>query len=128
MKVLVTGGCGYKGSFLIPKLIEDGHKVISVDNQWFGNKLFNHPSLINLKTDIREIDSNILKGVEVIIHLANIANDPAVELNPTLSWETNVLASHQLADKAVRAGVKQIIYEIKELGLNVVSRSSKKSK
>ncbi|MDC3183143.1 SDR family oxidoreductase [Prochlorococcus sp. AH-716-B23] len=51
-----------------------------------------------------------MKGVDAIIHLANIANDPAVELNPTLSWETNVLASHQLADKAVRNGVKQIIY------------------
>ena len=62
------------------------------------------------KADIRDIDSIPLDGVETIIHLANIANDPAVELNPTLSWETNVLASHQLADKAVRYGVKQIIY------------------
>ena len=48
--------------------------------------------------------------MDSIIHLANIANDPAVVLNPTLSWEVNVLASQQLADKAVRAGVKQIIY------------------
>jgi nucleoside-diphosphate-sugar epimerase len=48
--------------------------------------------------------------VEAIIHLANIANDPAVELNPTLSWEVNVLAGQQLADRAVRAGVKQFIF------------------
>ena len=67
-------------------------------------------SLVKIKSDIRDIDNIPLKGVESIIHLANIANDPAVELNPTLSWETNVLASHQLADKAVRNGVKQIIY------------------
>ena len=45
-----------------------------------------------------------------MIHLANIANDPAVELNPTLSWEVNVLAGQQLADRAVRAGVKQFLY------------------
>ena len=49
-------------------------------------------------------------GIDSIIHLANIANDPAVELNPSLSWEVNVLSSKQLADKAIKAGVKQIIY------------------
>ena len=49
-------------------------------------------------------------NVEAIIHLANIANDPAADLNPTLSWEVNVLAGEQLADRAVRAGVKHFIY------------------
>ena len=52
----------------------------------------------------------MLKNIDAIIHLANIANDPAVELNPTLSWEVNVLASQQLADHAQRAGVKKIIF------------------
>ena len=110
MKILVTGGAGYKGSILIPKLIEDGHEIICVDTFWFGDYLKDHSCLLKIKADIRDIDSIPLDGVETIIHLANIANDPAVELNPTLSWETNVLASHQLADKAVRFGVKQIIY------------------
>ncbi len=110
MKILVTGGAGYKGSILIPKLIEDGHNIICVDTFWFGDYLEKNPSLVKLKTDIRDVDNIPLDGVDTIIHLANIANDPAVELNPTLSWETNVLASHQLADKAVRSGVKQIIY------------------
>ena len=63
--------------------------------------------LTNLKLDIRETDEIPLDGIEAIIHLANIANDPAVELNPTLSWEVNVLAGQQIADRAVRAGVKQ---------------------
>ena len=110
MKILVTGGCGYKGSLLIPKLIECGHQVINIDTQWFGNFLEDHDNLTNLKQDIRNLDIEILKDVDSIIHLANIANDPAVILNPSLSWEVNVLASQQLADKAVRAGVKQIIY------------------
>jgi nucleoside-diphosphate-sugar epimerase len=51
-----------------------------------------------------------LEGVDTLIHLANIANDPGVEMNPTLSWEVNVLATQQLADRAVRAGVKQFIF------------------
>ena len=110
MRILVTGGCGYKGSVLVPLLLEDGHEVISVDTQWFGNYLPEHPNLKNIKIDIRDTDAIPLEGVEAVIHLANIANDPAVELNPTLSWEVNVLAGQQLADRAVRAGVKQFIF------------------
>ena len=110
MKILVTGGCGYKGSVLLPLLLADGHEVLSVDTQWFGNYLPEHPNFTNLQLDIRDTDSIPLVGVEAIIHLANIANDPAVELNPTLSWEVNVLAGQQLADRAVRAGVKQFIF------------------
>ena len=110
MKILVTGGCGYKGSVLVPLLLADGHEVTSVDTQWFGNYLPKHEQLTNLQLDIRDTDSIPLEGVEAIIHLANIANDPAVELNPTLSWEVNVLAGQQLADRAVRAGVKQFIF------------------
>lgn len=110
MKILVTGGCGYKGSVLVPLLLADGHEVVSVDTQWFGNHLPEHHSLTNLQLDIRDTSAIPLEGVEAIIHLANIANDPAVELNPTLSWEVNVLAGQQLADRAVRAGVKQLIF------------------
>ena len=110
MKVLVTGGCGYKGSVLVPLLLDDGHEVVSVDTQWFGNHLREHPKLTNLRLDIRDTDAIPLTGVQAVIHLANIANDPAVELNPTLSWEVNVLAGQQLADRAVRAGVKQFIF------------------
>ena len=110
MKLLVTGGCGYKGSVLIPLLLADGHSVICIDTQWFGNSLPEHPNLTNLKMDVRDTDAIPLGGVEAIIHLANIANDPAVELNPTLSWEVNVLAGQQLADRAVRNGVKHFIF------------------
>ena len=110
MNILVTGGSGYKGSVLIPLLLADGHKVINIDTNWFGNKLPEHKNLSNIQCDIREVDYSIFSSVDSIIHLANIANDPAVELNPTLSWEVNVLASQQIADKAVRAGVKQFLF------------------
>ena len=110
MNILVTGGCGYKGSYLIPLLLEAGHQVTSVDNQWFGNYLGNHENLENLKLDIRDIKRIPMEGKDVVIHLANIANDPAVELNPTLSWEVNVLAGQQLIDKAQRHGISQFIF------------------
>jgi len=110
MNILVTGGCGYIGTLLTQKLLEDGHSLTVVDTQWFGNFLTKHPRLKILKIDIRETDLIPLDEVDAVIHLANIANDPGVELNPNLSWEVNVLASQQLADKCVRAGVKQFIY------------------
>ncbi len=110
MRILVTGGCGYVGSVLIPLLLDDNHEVISVDTQWFGNHLPVNRSLQNLKVDIRNLNEIPLEKVDIVIHLANIANDPAVELNPNLSWEVNVLASQQLADKCMRSGVKKFIF------------------
>lgn len=110
MKILVTGGCGYVGTVLTNKLLEDGHEVCVIDTQWFGNHLKPHPKLEVLQEDVRNTDSIPLKGVEAVLHLANIANDPGVELNPTLSWEVNVLAAQQLADRAVRHGVKQFVF------------------
>jgi len=110
LKILVTGGCGYKGSVLISKLIKHGHKVVCFDTQWFGNYLIDSENLTNIKGDIRDIQALPLDNIEAIIHLANVANDPAVELNPTMSWEINVLAGQQLIDSALRAGVKHFIY------------------
>ena len=86
MKILVTGACGYVGTVLTHKLIANDHEVIAADTQWFGNKLSNHHRLKQVKLDIRNIGSIPFDGVDTIIHLANIANDPSVDLNPTLSW------------------------------------------
>ena len=110
MKILVTGGSGYKGSVLIPSLLRDGHEIVNIDTGWFGNHLKTHKNLLTIQDDIRNLSINNLEEIDSIIHLANIANDPAVDLNPNLSWEVNVLSSYQLIDKAVRAGVRQLLY------------------
>ena len=110
MQLLITGGCGYVGSVLVPHLLAQDHRVRVIDTQWFGNHLPTHPRLTSVKGDIRDISATDFIGVDAIIHLANIANDPSVDLNPMLSWEVNVLASQQLATLAVRAGVSQFIY------------------
>ena len=52
MKILVTGGCGYVGSKLIPNLLKEGHKIINIDTQWFGNYLPKHKNLKNLKINL----------------------------------------------------------------------------
>ena len=108
--ILVTGGCGFVGSSLVNSLLEDGYKVRVIDTQWFGNYLHNHPNLECLKLDIRNVDEIPFDGIDSIIHLANIANDPSVEMNPTLSWEVNVLATQQLANKAKKHKVQHFIY------------------
>lgn len=106
MELLVTGGCGYIGSVLVPKLIELGHKVTVWDTCWFGNSLPLDCEVV--VKDIREGGS--LKGFEAIIHLAAIANDPCGELDAKLTWEVNTLATMRLADQAVRDGVGRFIY------------------
>lgn len=110
MKILITGGCGYTGSVLTSELLSKGHEVTVVDTQWFGNYLEESPRLTVMKADIRDIDAIPLDHADAIVHLANIANDPGVELNPTLSWEVNVLATQQLADRAIRKGVGHFVF------------------
>ncbi len=110
MNIFVTGGNGYKGSVLIPKLLEEGYRVTSFDTNWFGDYLGENMNLNCIKGDIRDLKSLSLEGFDAVIHLANVANDPAVDLNPTMSWEINVLAGQQLIEKAKNSNVKQFIF------------------
>jgi nucleoside-diphosphate-sugar epimerase len=110
MKVFVTGACGYKGSVLVPKLIAAGHDVVAFDIQWFGNFLQPHPALTVVKGDVRNKEDIDLTGVDAIIHLSSVANDPCGDLDPKLTWEISCLATMQLIDQAYRAGIKRFIY------------------
>ena len=110
MNILVTGGCGYKGSVLVPKLLARGYRVRVLDTMWFGNFLEDHKNLSVTKGDVRDIDQISLDDTDVVIHLSSVANDPCGDLDPKLTWEISALATMQLADKAARRGVKQFIY------------------
>ena len=110
MNFLITGGAGYIGTKLTKHLLSKNHNVVVVDNLWFGNKHTKHKNLKIIKEDVRNFDKLNIKKIHTIIHLANIANDPTVELNPTLSWEVNVLASKIIAEHAIKNKVKKIIY------------------
>ncbi len=110
MKILVTGGCGYTGTILVNKLLDLKHRVNVIDTQWFGNHLKKHKNLRVFREDIRNFNIKMMKDIDVIYHLANIANDPSVELNPSLSWEVNVLATKRLIETAIKYKVKQFIF------------------
>lgn len=110
MKILVTGACGYKGTVLVPKLLSVGHEVVAIDTMWFGNYLKPHAKLTVGRLDVRDVDQINLAGVDAIVHLSSIANDPCGDLDPKLTWEVSALATMQLADKAVRHGVRHFIF------------------
>ena len=109
MNILVIGGLGYTGSVLVEDLLGDGHNVRVFDAAWFGSHLSSHP---NLEIHIGDIRSDVLplKDIETVFHLANVANDPSVDLAPTLSWEVNVLATMRIVEAAIKSGVKNFVF------------------
>jgi nucleoside-diphosphate-sugar epimerase len=111
LKILITGGCGYVGSSLVLELSKSGHHITVIDAGWFGNFL---PELSNVKIEKKlysDLSIGDIEGSEIVIHLANVANDPSVELNPTMSWEINVLHHTQLLENCRRTkSVKKFIY------------------
>lgn len=110
MQILVTGGCGYKGTVIVPRLLAEGHTVVVVDAMWFGNRLTSHPKLTVVQHDIRHPEGIPMAGVDAVIHLASVANDPCGELDPKLTWEIGPLATMRLAERAIDHGVPRIIY------------------
>ena len=109
-KILVTGGGGYVGTLLIDALLNNGYQVTVLDTFWFGNFLKKNKNLKIIEEDIRNLSIEKIKGHQTVIHLANIANDPTVAMDPELSWNVNVLGTHSLIDKASRAGVEHFIF------------------
>ena len=110
MKILIIGGLGYTGSALTHELLKENNKITIIDTGWFGDYIINHKNLKKIKADIRDIKNIQFKNFEKVVHLANIANDPSVDLNPTLSWEVNVLATKQILEKCIKSKVKHFIY------------------
>lgn len=110
MNILLTGGCGYVGTPLTQSLLDRGHTVTVVDLQWFGNFLPAHPNLTVIREDVRNVDRVPMAGVDVVMHLANIANDPCADLDSKLNWEVNTLATMLLVERAIGHKVPQFIF------------------
>lgn len=108
--ILVTGGGGYVGTNLVNELLSEGFVVTVLDTFWFGNYLKKHKHLKILNKDIRNINKRDLKNVECVMHLASIANDPAAELDASLTWNVNVLATYKLISIAINQRVKKFIF------------------
>ena len=109
--ICILGGCGYIGTVLTKFLLDKKkYKIKVIDTQFFGNYIRPFKNIKIYKKDIRKLNFNDFKNIDVIIHLANIANDPSVEIDKNLSWEVNVLASRSICELAIKSNVKKIIY------------------
>lgn len=112
-KVLVTGGAGYKGCILVPKLLKAGYSVVVYDLMLFGDEgLPKHPNLTVVKGDIRDIPAytEALEGCDSVIHMACISNDPSFDLDPSLSRTINYECFEPMVVASKEAGVKRFIY------------------
>ena len=109
-KVLVTGGCGYVGSVLVPKLANE-FEVVVLDSMRFGNYLPSVPNIRIVEGDIRDnqLIHSVLSGCTDVIHLAAIANDPCCDLNPTITYEVNKDAVINLVEIAKNCRVRRFI-------------------
>src|SRR4051812_35217171 len=113
MKVLVTGTEGYLGCLLAPTLIGRGHEVIGVDTGYYRQGwLYNGvtETARTLAKDIRTITEHDLAGVDAIVHMAELSNDPLGELLSEVTYTVNHLGSVRLAELAIQAGVERFIY------------------
>ena len=111
--VLVTGGAGYVGCILVPKLLQAGYRVVVYDLMLFGARgLPVHPNLQVLEADIRDHArfAEAVQGSEAVIHLACISNDPSVELHPALSRSINYDCFEPMVKVCRDAGVRRFIY------------------
>ncbi|MGK0291324.1 MAG: nucleoside-diphosphate-sugar epimerase [bacterium] len=113
MNILVTGNQGYIGSVLVPILQERGYSVTGYDTGYFSNCLLEQPvtkKYKHIKKDIRDISIEDLEGIDAVIHLAGLSNDPLGELVPKLTEDINFYGTMKLAKLAKEAKVKRFVY------------------
>ena len=112
-RILVTGGAGYVGCVLVPKLLEAGYAVSVYDLMLFGsNGLPSHQNLSVIQGDLRDIShfTKSIQGHEVVVHLACISNDPSFELDSVLSRSINYDCFEPMVNACRRAAVQRFIY------------------
>jgi nucleoside-diphosphate-sugar epimerase len=115
MHVLVAGGAGYIGSVLVPHLLEKGHRVTVLDRLYFGNTLAKAEATYGerlrvVRGDVRSFEPALLKGIDGVIDLSGISNDPSCELAPELTQSVNVDGGKRLGTLAREAGVRRFVY------------------
>jgi nucleoside-diphosphate-sugar epimerase len=112
MRVLLTGHKGYIGTVLTKLLLNNGHDVVGLDSDLYrlctyGNGIVEIPEIIK---DVRDVEKKDLEGIDAVMHLAGLSNDPLGDLNPELTFEINHLASVRLAEIAKELGIKRFIF------------------
>jgi nucleoside-diphosphate-sugar epimerase len=112
MKILVTGGGGYIGTVLVGMLLERGYEVRVLDRLYWGRaplKRWEHQIEI-VHGDVRSIDDRTVDGIDGVVHMAGLSNDPTAEYNPGANWEMNTVATKNLAEVCKRAGINRFTF------------------
>jgi nucleoside-diphosphate-sugar epimerase len=115
-RVMVTGGAGYVGSNLVPKLLQAGYEVVVLDLFIYGEDIFadlcHSSALTQVKGDLRDSAdvARALAGCDAVIHLACISNDPSFDLDPDLGRSINFDCFRPLVRAAKETGVLRFIY------------------
>jgi len=112
MRVLVTGHKGYIGTVMVPMLQQAGHDVVGIDSDLYAQCTFGKgfDEIENMEKDVRHVKASDLEGLDAIIHLAGLSNDPLGDLNPDLTMEINHQASVHLAKLAKEVGVARFLF------------------
>lgn len=113
-RILVTGHSGYIGTVLVPMLAEAGYDVVGLDTNLYEHSTFGPdaalPSVPSLRKDLRDVTQDDLDGIDAVIHLAGLSNDPLGDLNPALTYEINHEATVRLGKLAKAAGVSRFLF------------------
>jgi nucleoside-diphosphate-sugar epimerase len=112
MKVLVTGGGGYIGAVLCERFLEAGHDVRVLDRLYWGRKPLEHLAgrIEIVQADVRTFDPSLLDGIEAVVHLAGLSNDPTAEYKPDANWEMNAVATARLAALCRERGISRFTF------------------
>src|SRR5271154_1743115 len=107
--ILVAGGAGYIGSVLVPKLLDRGYRVRVLDRLFFGeDSLASVREQIELVVaDVRDVPPDALDGIDGVINLSGLSNDPTAEFNPEANWQMNAIATETLARACLERGIER---------------------
>lgn len=128
MNVLVVGGAGYVGSVLVKELLERGYEVRVFDRLFYGDRgLQGVRERIALQVgDMRRLPNEVLEGVEAVINLGGLSNDPTAEYNPTANREMNTVAAIALARQCIERGISRYVFassaSIYDIGVSAEER------
>lgn len=112
-KILVSGTEGYLGSVLAPELLRDGHELVAVDTGFYKAGWLYHgvgATPLTLAKDIRDVQPEDFEGVEAVVHMAELSNDPLSQFAPDITYAINHRGSVRLAELAKQAGVSRFVY------------------